>query len=174
MSLGEFQHRHAARGFGSVLEPRAPRPDLRLEAVRELGEAGITTGVLAMPIVPGITDGEAEMDGLAKAASYAGAQWFAANVLYLRSASLKHFLNFIGEQFPKLLKQYQEWYLRYGNAPSEYREAIGACEAAAREIWANSRPQTGSAKSWRSPQMKLNLEEGANDAPNPNRFAPYW
>ena len=158
-----------------ILEPRAPRPDLRFEAVRELCEAGITTGVLAMPIVPGITDGEAEMDGLAKAASYAGAHWFAANVVYLRSASLKHFLDVIAAQFPKLLKQYQEWYLRYGNAPADYRAEISARVKRLREKYGlESRPQTGSAKSWRSPQMKLNLEEGANDAPNPNRFAPYW
>ena len=35
-----------------LLEPRAPRPDLRLEAVRALREAGIAAGGLAMPIVP--------------------------------------------------------------------------------------------------------------------------
>ena len=39
-----------------LLEPRAPRPDLRLAAVRSLREAGIAAGVLAMPVVPGITD----------------------------------------------------------------------------------------------------------------------
>jgi DNA repair photolyase len=162
-------------GIARVLEPRAPRPDLRFAAVRELTDAGITTGVLAMPIVPGITDGERDIEGLAKAASLAGAHWFAANVLYLRSASLKHFLDFIGKQFPHLLKQYQEWYLQYGNAPDDYRKEIGNRVRVLREKYGlASRPQTGSAKSWQSPQMKLTLKEGDNDAPNPNRYAPYW
>ena len=106
-----------------TLEPRAPRPDLRFGAVRELRDAGIAAGVLAMPIVPGITDGE--RSGCAgKAASDAGAQWFAGNVLYLRSASMKHFMEFIGGQFPKLVKQYEGWYLRHGNAPDSYRTEI--------------------------------------------------
>src|ERR1700675_4822382 len=92
-----------------LLEPRAPRPDLRLEAVRALREAAIAAGVLAMPIVPGITDRAEDLDALAKAARDSGAQWFAGNVLYLRSASLKHFMEFIGGQFPKLVRQYEAW-----------------------------------------------------------------
>src|SRR5271156_4923038 len=88
-----------------TLEPRAPRPDLRLGAVRELRDAGIAAGVLAMPIVPGITDSAEDLDALAKAARDAGAQWFAGNVLFLRTASLKHFIEFIGGQFPKLARQ---------------------------------------------------------------------
>ena len=51
-----------------MLEPRAPRPDLRLEAVRKLREAGIAAGVLAMPILPGITDSEEDLDSLARGA----------------------------------------------------------------------------------------------------------
>ena len=47
-----------------LLEPRAPRPDLRLAAVRKLREAGISAGVFAMPIVPGITDREEDLDAL--------------------------------------------------------------------------------------------------------------
>src|SRR5882757_3970199 len=42
-----------------MLEPRAPRPDLRLQAVRELRDAGIAAGVFAMPVLPGLTDAEA-------------------------------------------------------------------------------------------------------------------
>ena len=39
-----------------ILEPRAPRPDLRFEAVRKLRAAGIIAGVLCSPLLPGITD----------------------------------------------------------------------------------------------------------------------
>src|SRR5579862_4996330 len=44
-----------------LLEPRAPRPDLRLDAVRKLREAGISVGVNAIPILPGLTDREADL-----------------------------------------------------------------------------------------------------------------
>jgi DNA repair photolyase len=39
-----------------LLEPRAPRPDLRLAALLALADAGIQTGVFASPILPWITD----------------------------------------------------------------------------------------------------------------------
>jgi DNA repair photolyase len=158
-----------------TLEPRAPRPDLRLGAVRELRAAGIAAGVLAMPIVPGITDAAEDLDALAKAARDAGAQWFAGNVLYLRSAALKHFIDFIGSQFPKLVRQYDAWYVRHGNAPDAYRQEISALvEGLRKKHGLGSRPQTASAKSWKSPQLQLGLTNGEHDASNENRHAPYW
>jgi DNA repair photolyase len=159
-----------------TLEPRAPRPDLRLGAVRELRDAGIAAGVLAMPIVPGITDAPEDLDALAKAARDAGAQWFAGNVLYLRSASLKHFMEFIGGQFPKLVKQYEGWYLRHGNAPDSYRKEITALVESLRQKYGlGSRPErTSLSKSWKSPQLQLTLTPGGHDVPNENRHAPYW
>jgi DNA repair photolyase len=158
-----------------TLEPRAPRPDLRFGAVRELRDAGIAAGVLAMPIVPGITDAAEDLDALAKAARDAGAQWFAGSVLYLRSASLKHFMNFIGGQFPKLVRQYQAWYMRHGNAPESYRKEITDLVRSLREKYGlGSRPQNASARSWKSPQLELSLTDGDHDAPNENRHAPYW
>ena len=72
-----------------ILEPRAPRPDLRMHAVQELRRAGISAGVFAMPILPGITDREEDLDALARAARDAGAQWFAASVLFLMPSGAK-------------------------------------------------------------------------------------
>ncbi|MGA8037266.1 MAG: radical SAM protein [Candidatus Acidiferrales bacterium] len=158
-----------------ALEPRAPRPDLRLGAVRELRDSGISVGVLAMPIVPGITDGERDLEALAKAASEAGAQWFAGNVLFLRSASKDHFLQFIGGEFPRLAKQYQEWYVRYGNAPRSYREEVTERVRALREKYGmGSRPDRGPDRSWKSPQMALSLSEGGSDGTKQTHNAPYW
>ncbi len=158
-----------------ALEPRAPRPDLRFGAVRELRQNNIAAGVLAMPIVPGITDGEEDLDALAKAARDAGAEWFAGNVLYLRSASLKHFLGFIGREFPKLSRQYAEWYGRYGNAPESYRKEITERIRNLRQKYGlGARLQIASEKSWKSPQMNLQLGEGDSDAPNQNRYTTNW
>ncbi|MDE3169029.1 MAG: radical SAM protein, partial [Acidobacteriota bacterium] len=74
-----------------LLEPRAPRPDLRLAAVRKLRDAGILAGVFVMPILPGLTDSEADMEKLASAAREAGAQWLGASVLFLMPSSWKPF-----------------------------------------------------------------------------------
>jgi DNA repair photolyase len=104
-----------------LLEPRAPRPDLRLAAVKELREAGLPVGVSASPLVPGITDGEGELEAVAAAAKEAGGQWFFSGVLFLMPSSAKQFLPFVREKFPRLAKQYEQWYAKNGYAPEEYR-----------------------------------------------------
>jgi DNA repair photolyase len=116
-----------------MLEPRAPRPDLRLETVRKLREAGIAAGVLAMPILPGLTDGTEDLDALARGVRDSGAQWFAANVLFLMPASLKQFVPFLEDKFPKLVDRYKSWYGRYGNAPESYRKEMARVVEGLRE-----------------------------------------
>jgi len=144
-----------------MLEPRAPRPDLRLEAVRKLREAGISAGVLAMPVLPGLTDREEDLDALAQGLSEAGAQWFAANVLFLMPASLKQFLPFLREKFPRLVKQYGAWYGRHGNAPEEYRKEIAErIERLRRKYHLGSRPDRSGTRPWHSTQMQLGFQNG--------------
>jgi DNA repair photolyase len=111
-------------GLARLLEPRAPRPDLRIGAVRTLRQNGIAAGVLAMPVLPGLTDRPADLENLARAASDAGACWFAANVLFLMPASRKQFFPFLAEKFPRLVRRYEEWYARSGYAPESYRTEI--------------------------------------------------
>src|SRR2546422_4249220 len=107
-----------------LLEPRAPQPRLRLAAVKELREAGLQVGVSASPLLPGITDGEGELEAVAAAAKEAGAQWFFSGVLFLMPSSAKMFLPFVREKFPRLARQYEQWYTRNGYAPEEYRRKI--------------------------------------------------
>jgi DNA repair photolyase len=111
-------------GLARALEPRAPRPDLRLRAVRMLRDAGIPVGVHVMPVLPGINDRENDLDALAAAAKEAGAQWLAMGVLFLMPSSHKQFLPFIEKRFPRLARQYQEWYSRAAYAPEAYRKEI--------------------------------------------------
>jgi DNA repair photolyase len=54
------------------LEPKAPRPDLRLGALASLGLAGIGACVLAMPVLPAVSDCRAVLTGLAKVSAAAG------------------------------------------------------------------------------------------------------
>ena len=63
------------RSWRGKLEPRAPRPDLRFEAVRGLREVGIRAGVLCSPLLPGITDSEESVDRVGKAAKTADASF---------------------------------------------------------------------------------------------------
>jgi len=124
-----------------LLEPRAPRPDLRLAAVKELREAGLAVGVSASPLVPGITDGEGELEAVAAAAKEAGAQWFFSGVLFLMPSSAKQFLPFVREKFPRLAKQYEQWYAKNGYAPEEYRRKASERVARIREKYGfGSRP----------------------------------
>ena len=48
------------RDLARRMEPRAPTPERRLEAIRQLAEAGVPVGVMAAPIVPAINDDEIE------------------------------------------------------------------------------------------------------------------
>jgi DNA repair photolyase len=120
-------------GLTRLLEPRAPRPDLRLATVKQLREAGLSVGVSASPLIPGITDRDGDLEGVAAAAKEAGAQWFFSGVLFLMPSSAKQFLPFVREKFPRLAKQYEEWFSKNGYAPEEYRRKASQRVARIRE-----------------------------------------
>ncbi|WP_069307640.1 PA0069 family radical SAM protein [Methylobrevis pamukkalensis] len=48
------------RKLARAMEPRASTPERRLEAIRQLSEAGIPTGVMVAPVIPMVTDMEIE------------------------------------------------------------------------------------------------------------------
>ena len=144
-----------------MLEPRAPRPDLRLAAVRQLREAGLAVGVSACPLIPGLTDRDGELEGVAAAAKDAGALWFFTNVLFLMPSSAKQFLPFIREKFPKLAKQYGEWYSKNGYAPEEYRKKISESVRKIREKYGFiTRPWEDMTRKAKSPQLSLGWQPG--------------
>ncbi len=92
------------------LEPRAPRPDLRFRTVERLREAGLTTGVLCSPLLPGITDNGPALNLVAKRASEVGASFFSAEPLFLKPCSRETFFRFVAEEFPRLASSYAERY----------------------------------------------------------------
>ncbi len=124
-----------------LLEPRAPQPNLRLAAVKQLREAGLSVGVSASPLIPGITDRDGDLEAVAEAAREAGAQWFFSGVLFLMPSSAKQFLPFVREKFPRLAKQYEQWFSKNGYAPEEYRRRASERVARIREKYGfRSRP----------------------------------
>jgi DNA repair photolyase len=107
-----------------MLEPRAPRPDLRLATVRKLAEAGIVVGVFPNPILPLITDRERSLDRLAKAAKDAGAQYFGGGVLFLMPSAQKVFFPFLRERFPHLVRRYEERFKKNPYLRGPYTETL--------------------------------------------------
>jgi DNA repair photolyase len=111
-----------------LLEPYAPRPDLRLAAVRSLREAGLRAGVIASPVLPLITDSEESLEAVARAAAAAGAVSFSANVLFLKPCSQRAFFPFLEDQFPHLVARYRANYERdayiRGSYPARIRRLV--------------------------------------------------
>lgn len=123
-----------------ILEPRAPRPDLRMRTLARLRREGIRAGVLCTPVMPGITDSRASLATVARAASAAGANFFSAGALFLKPCSQPTFLRFVKENFPGQLAAYER---RYGDSAfvsAEYRKRIAdLVDAICREYKLGSR-----------------------------------
>jgi DNA repair photolyase len=109
-----------------LLEPRAPRPELRLGAVRRLSKAGLTVGVFPNPVMPLITDGETHLDRLAKASRDAGAQYFGGGPLFLMPCAQKVFLPFLEQHFPKLAPHYRYQFEKSPYLGRDYKEQLRA------------------------------------------------
>jgi DNA repair photolyase len=107
-----------------ILEPRAPRPDLRIDAVRQLSEAGINVGVSSSPVLPGITDSPAGLEDVVRAAAAAGAHHIFAGPLFLKPCSAAVFLPFLEEQFPYLVENYRQRYQDRSFLPPSYGKRI--------------------------------------------------
>jgi DNA repair photolyase len=107
-----------------LMEPRAPRPDLRLAAVSQLAQNGIAVGVFPNPIMPALTDSEESLEGLASAAKAAGAQYFGGGPLFLMPCAKKVFLPFLAERFPHLVPQYERLYKDVAFLSGPYKEVI--------------------------------------------------
>ncbi|HLJ51307.1 MAG TPA: radical SAM protein [Bryobacteraceae bacterium] len=116
-----------------LVEPFAPRPALRLKAVRELADAGVRVTVLGNPVMPLITDSEQNLDAVCGAAASAGAVSFGAAPLFLKPCSKAVFIPFLERNFPHLVRRYRERfdenaYLR-GHYPEMIRERVQAINA---------------------------------------------
>lgn len=108
------------------LEPRAPRPDLRLEALRQLRAAGLVAGVICAPVLPAITDTKATLDAVVGAAKAAGASYIFANPVFLKPCSMKVFLPFLQEHYPQLVTAYQSRFAANGYVSAAYRKQLVA------------------------------------------------
>jgi DNA repair photolyase len=105
-------------------EPHTPNPRARLEAVAELNRAGIPTGVLIAPLMPGINDAPHQIEPLLDLATAAGATSIGGLALHLRGEVKGIFMDWLRSQRPDLLERYEELYSRGAYAPREERERL--------------------------------------------------
>ncbi len=109
-----------------ALEPRAPRPELRLRTLALLTRAGIACNVLMMPMIPALTDAPRAIEAVIKAAREAGAASVGWRSLFLKPAAARRFLPFVRERFPELAPRIDSFYSRAVYAPTGYDEKLGA------------------------------------------------
>jgi DNA repair photolyase len=139
-----------------LLEPRAPRPDLRLGAVHKLSEAGLRVGVFPNPIMPMTTDSEAQLAAVAKAARDAGAQYFGGGSLFLMPCAQKVFFPFLDQHFPKLAPHYRAQFEKSPYLDRGYKERLRERVARVRDQYGlDSGPTDYRPELWQEEQPTL-------------------
>jgi len=116
-----------------ILEPRAPRPDLRLQALRHLIGAGVNAGVICAPVLPDITDAPRDLEAVVRATAAAGGKYIFANALFLKPCSAAMFLPFLEANFPKLVESYRKRYASRAFLSPAYRKRLSQFMARLRQ-----------------------------------------
>jgi DNA repair photolyase len=107
-------------------EPHTPHPRARLEAVAELTRAGIPTGVLVAPLMPGINDSPEQVESILELATEAGASHITGIALHLRGEVRDVFFDWLRAHRPDLVPRYAELYKKGAYAPTEERRRLAA------------------------------------------------
>jgi len=107
-------------------EPHTPNPRARLAAVAELSRAGIKTGVLVAPLMPGINDSPEQVAPILELASEAGASYVTGIALHLRGEVRNLFFDWLRAHRPELVGRYKELYRKGAYAPIEERRRLAA------------------------------------------------
>ena len=107
-------------------EPRTPSPRARLEAVAKLNAAGIPTGVLIAPLMPGINDAPDQVEPILRLAAEAGAVQVGGIALHLRGEVKRIFFDWLHAHRPDLIPRYRELYARGAYAPQGERRRLAA------------------------------------------------
>jgi DNA repair photolyase len=105
-------------------EPHTPSPYARLEAVAELNRAGIPTGILIAPLIPGVNDQPEQVDRIIELATEAGAVDIGGICLHLRGEVREIWFDWLREYRPDLIPRYEKLYARGAYATKAERERI--------------------------------------------------
>jgi DNA repair photolyase len=104
-------------------EPHTPSPRKRMETVARLNAAGVPCEVMVAPVLPGISDSDAQLEEVVRAAVDAGATVIAPIALHLRGPLRDHYLGWLAGARPELLADTRRRY-RGAYAPASERDAL--------------------------------------------------
>jgi DNA repair photolyase len=105
-------------------EPHTPHPRKRLEAVAKFNEAGIPSGVLVAPLMPGINDSPELVEEIVAIAEEAGATFANGIALHLRPGVKEVFMSWLSAARPDLVPRYEKLYEGRAYAPPAERKRI--------------------------------------------------
>jgi len=155
------------RATWRATEPHTPNPRARLEAVAELNRAGIPTGILVAPLMPGINDDPRQVEEILEAAAEAGATGIGGVALHLRGDVRGVFMDWLRSQRPDLVPRYEELYAAGAYAPRPERRRLAAL--------LDARSQPAAAPFGRDPDAHVRRPggmRGVADEPEAGRRAP--
>lgn len=150
-------------------EPGTPSPRARLRAVRALNDAGVPTGVMIAPIMPGLNDDHEQLDALVAACVDAGATHITPIALHLRTsrpnsptgASVRDvFWPWLVATHPELVDRYRELYRRGANADADWRDPVQRFVAERREAYWRERGRPARPAGWRGRSDDDSSDEG--------------
>jgi DNA repair photolyase len=143
-------------------EPHSPNPRARLEAVAELNRAGIRTGVLVAPLMPGINDAPEQVAKILEMASEAGAAYITGIALHLRGEVRGLFFDWLRTNRPDLVERYKRLYQRGAYAQPDERRRLS-------ELVKGPDPSPGGRMRGRYRSPEADQEDG-----NSGRNQPGW
>lgn len=109
-----------------LTEPGTPHPARRLEAVARLTEAGVDSGVMLAPVIPGMSDSPAQIEEVVSGAVEAGATFVTPILLHLRPGVRELFLPWLEQVRPDLLPRYRDLYAQGSYGPKQERARIAS------------------------------------------------
>jgi DNA repair photolyase len=115
-------------------EPHTPHPRKRIEAVAELNRAGIPTGVLIAPLMPGINDSPEQVEEILELCAEAGAVSIGGICLHLRGDVRDIVMDWLRSYRPDLVPRYETLYARGAYAPKAERERLSALVREGRRV----------------------------------------
>lgn len=115
------------------IEPRTAPPEARLRALATLRGRGVRAGVLCAPVIPEMTDDEASITAVARAARDHGAVSFGSRPLKLDPGTREVWFGFVAAQFPELLPRFIDGYRRGPHADPAYIKDVERRVARARD-----------------------------------------
>lgn len=149
-------------------EPGTPHPRRRVEAVAKLNQAGIPTGVLVAPVLPGLSDHPGQVEEVVRACVEAGAVSISSIYLHLRPPVKAHFMGWLQDTRPDLVAEYDRRYRRSYLQKGDGAELAARVRDAVRD--AGGLPQSRAGRH-RGPDRPPTVSGAAHTPPPPEQLS---